>query len=97
MLAIMIAVLTVGALATMAYKGMGTRPLYLAAMVIALVCAGACNMLIPSQLDILRAATEAERRGVRFLWDYGPHFVIVWLAVAFGCLLAVILYRRPAP
>ena len=21
----------------------------------------------------------------------------VWLAVAFGCLLAVILYRRPAP
>jgi p-aminobenzoyl-glutamate transporter AbgT len=97
MLAILIGVLIVGALARMAYTGTGTRPLFLAAMLVASVSAGFCNMLIPSQLDLLRATEPNEKVGSQFLWDYGPHFVIVWGSVAFGCLLAVILYRRPAP
>lgn len=88
--------LTVYALATAAYKGLGTRPLYLAATLIALVCAAACNMLIPSQFQMLNAATPAERAGSQFLFDYGPPTVLGWLAVAFGCVLAVILYRRRA-
>jgi hypothetical protein len=96
MIAITIGILTVYTLATLAYKGVGTRPIYLAATLIALVCAAACNMLIPSPFQILSAATQQERLGLQFFFDYGPPTVIVWLMVAFGCVLAVILYRRPA-
>jgi hypothetical protein len=95
--AVLIAVITVGVLARMAYKGTGTRPLFLTAMLVALVGAGFCNMLIPSRLDLLRETDQRQREAGQVLWDYGPHIVIMWGGVAFGCLLAVILYRRPTP
>ena len=94
---LLIAPLTVIALAVRAYKGAGTRPLYLAMMLVALVLAGACQMLIPSRLQIATADDERFRVGGQFFFDYGPPLIVVYLAVAFGCLLAVILYRRPAP
>jgi heme/copper-type cytochrome/quinol oxidase subunit 2 len=92
-----IGLLIVYALPTAAYKGLGTRPIYLAATLVALVCAGACTLLIPSQFQVLNAATPAERAAAQFLFDYAPLTVVVWLAVAFGCVLAVILYRPYRP
>jgi hypothetical protein len=96
MIAIPLGLIAAVVIAAMAYKGIGTRPLYLAAMLIALVGAAGCNMLIPSRSEILQATDEAQRVGGQFLFDNGPPITLMWLAVAFGCLLAVILYRRPA-
>jgi hypothetical protein len=95
--AILIGLLLVVTIAMMAYLRRGTRPLYLAIMLIALMGAAACNALIPSRLEITQTVSEAEQRGGQFLYDYGPPITVVWLAVAFGCLLALILYRRPVP
>ena len=80
----------------MAYKGIGTRPLYVAGSLIALVGAAGCNMLIPSRLDIVQAADEVQRKGAQFLFDNGPPITIMWLAAAFGSLIGAIIYRRPA-
>jgi hypothetical protein len=95
MIAIPIGLIAGVAIATMAYKGIGTRPLYLAAMLVALVGAAGCGMLIPSG-ELLRTAPESSREGLQLMFDNGPPVVIGLLAIAFGCLLALILYRRPA-
>ena len=72
MLAIPVGLITVVAIAVMAYHGKGTRPLYLAAMVIALACAAACNAMIPSQIDMLRYADDpAQRAGSQLFFNYG--------------------------
>ena len=95
MTAILIGLLLIVTLAVMAYRRTGSRPLYLAGLLVALLCAVACNALIPSPFEIQDATTQSERVGAEFLWTYGPPITVVWLAMAVGCLLALILYRRP--
>jgi hypothetical protein len=97
MIEILIDLLLVGALAGLAYGRIGSRPLYGAGLLVAVVGAGACNALIPSSREIAQSTTDAERAGTQFLFDYGPGITVAWLAVAGGCLLALILYRRPLP
>jgi hypothetical protein len=97
MLSLVIGLILLVAIAVMAYRRTGSRPLYVAALLIALLGAFACNALIPSRSEITQATTDAERAGAQFLFDYGPPITVVWLAVAVGCLLAVIVYRRPDP
>jgi hypothetical protein len=79
-LLMLIAPLTVVALAVRAYMGRGTRPLYLVTMLGALVLAGTCQMLIPSRLQIASEPDERARVGGQFFFDFGPPLIIVRVA-----------------
>jgi hypothetical protein len=54
-------------------------------------------MLIPSGREIEAANSSGDASqvaGVGFLADYGSAIASVWFAVAFGCLVATLLYRN---
>ena len=78
----------------MAWQGTWTRPVYVAGILVSLVSAFGGVVLLPSPGDLARATSAAELAGVEALATVLPVMILLCLAAAFGCLLAVILYRR---
>lgn len=97
-LAILVAILLVGATAFAAYHGRGYRGLYIALAIFGLLAGAGCVELSPSDRDVAVAIASGDQgqiAGSRFLQDYSLPIALCWFGLGLGGVFGAALYRPP--